>query len=47
MFENDFERLKYYFEKKWANDLQLKQYVDFKVITQEEYKLITDREYQG
>ena len=31
MFENDFERLKYYYEKKWAQKPQLRQYVAFGV----------------
>ncbi|MEK4116586.1 XkdX family protein [Paenibacillus sp. FSL W8-0919] len=41
MFENDFERLKYYYEKRWAQKPQLRQYVAFGVITPEEYKAIT------
>ncbi|AWB45267.1 XkdX family protein [Paenibacillus sp. CAA11] len=47
MFENDFERLKYYFEKKWAKEPQLKLYVKFEVITPEEYKKITSEEYSA
>lgn len=45
MFNNDFERLTYYFEKKWANEPQLKQYVGFGVITAAEFKTITGTEY--
>lgn len=41
MFENDFERLKYYYEKKWAQKPQLRQYVGFGVITTGEYEAIT------
>lgn len=40
MFNNDFERLKYYFEKGWAKEQQLQQYVKFGVITQAEYEEI-------
>lgn len=45
MFENDFERLSYYFEKKWAKEPQLRQYVSFGVITPEEFTLITEITY--
>ncbi|MEF2964921.1 XkdX family protein [Paenibacillus sp. M1] len=45
MFENDFERLKYYYEKKWAKEGQLRQYVSFGVITPEEFELITGTVY--
>ncbi|WP_438347287.1 XkdX family protein [Paenibacillus sp. FA6] len=45
MFENDFDRLKYYFQKKWAEEPQLRQYVAFGVITPEEFTLITDIQY--
>ncbi|RAR41936.1 XkdX family protein [Paenibacillus sp. MDMC362] len=45
MFENDFERLKYYYEKKWAQKPQLRQYVAFGVITSKEYEVITGEAY--
>lgn len=45
MFENDYERLKYYYEKKWAQKPQLRQYVGYGVITPEEYELITGEAY--
>jgi len=45
MFKNDFERLSYYYEKKWAREAQLRQYVAFGVITPEEFTLITDIQY--
>ncbi|RCX22603.1 XkdX-like protein [Fontibacillus phaseoli] len=45
MFENDFERLKYYYEKKWAKEPQLRQYVSFGVITPGEFELITGISY--
>ena len=45
MFKNDFERLSYYYEKGWAKEAQLHQYVEFGVITQEEYTTITGRPY--
>lgn len=41
MFDNDFERLKYYYEKKWAKEPQLRQYVSFGVISPEDFQLIT------
>ncbi|AVV56753.1 XkdX family protein [Paenibacillus glucanolyticus] len=45
MFENDFERLKYYYEKKWAQKPQLRLYVSFGVITPEEFEVITGEVY--
>lgn len=45
MFENDFERVKYYYEQGWATKAQVRQYVEFGVITPEEYKLITGEDY--
>lgn len=45
MFENDFERLKYYYEKKWAKESQLRQYVSFGVISPEDFELITGSAY--
>lgn len=43
---NDFEKLTYYYQKGWANLEQLKLYVAFKVITPEQYTLITGFEYE-
>lgn len=45
MFDNDFERLKYYYEKKWAKEPQLRQYVSFGVISPEDFELITGISY--
>lgn len=45
MFSNDFERLQYYYEKGWAKNEQLKQYVKYGVITPEQYKTITGEKY--
>ncbi|WP_371860428.1 XkdX family protein [Paenibacillus lautus] len=45
MFENDFERLRYYYEKNWAQKSQLRQYVAFGVITSDEYEVITGEAY--
>jgi len=45
MFKNDFERLSYYYEKQWAKEPQLRQYVQFKVITPEQFKTITGTDY--
>lgn len=47
MFNSDFERLSYYYEKKWVSDVQLKLYVAFGVITPAQYKIITGKEYQA
>ncbi|WP_019420203.1 XkdX family protein [Paenibacillus sp. OSY-SE] len=47
MFENDYERLKYFCDKGWCSVTQLQQYVGFKVITPEQYKLITGQKYQA
>ncbi|MEK3836439.1 XkdX family protein [Paenibacillus sp. FSL R7-0128] len=41
MFKNDYERLAYYFAKKWAQEKQLRQYVSFGVITPVEFTEIT------
>ncbi|MEN1985875.1 XkdX family protein [Paenibacillus hubeiensis] len=46
MFNSDFERLQYYYEKKWAKEPQLKQYVSFGVITPDEFEQITDQKYE-
>ncbi|WP_440110403.1 XkdX family protein [Paenibacillus sp. QZ-Y1] len=40
MFKSDYERLKYYYECKWAKESQLWQYVKFGVITEEECYMI-------
>ncbi|MCK9328746.1 MAG: XkdX family protein [Candidatus Cloacimonetes bacterium] len=42
---NDFERIKLYFSKNWCNKEQLRQYVEFNKITQEEYKIICGENY--
>ncbi|MCU6797991.1 XkdX family protein [Paenibacillus sp. WQ 127069] len=42
----DFERLKSYFEKKWATKAQLKKYVQFGKISPEEYETITGEPYE-
>ncbi|GIN38375.1 XkdX family protein [Heyndrickxia oleronia] len=42
---SDFERVKLYYEKKWASVEQVGKYVEFEKITPEEYKLITGLEY--
>lgn len=46
MFNTDFERLAYYYEKKWVNDSSLKLYVNFGVITAAEYKTITGKTFK-
>ncbi|OPA80231.1 hypothetical protein BVG16_05665 [Paenibacillus selenitireducens] len=40
MFKNDYERLAYYYEKGWAKEPQLRQYVQFGVITNDELEAI-------
>lgn len=47
MFNSDFERLQYYFEKKWAKEQQLKQYVSFGVISSHQYEQITGQKYEA
>ena len=42
----NFERVKYYYEKGWATKAQVAKYVQFGVITPEEYELITGEVYQ-
>ena len=37
----DFERLNDFYQKKWATKTQLQKYVQFGVITAEEYEMIT------
>lgn len=45
MFKNDFERLSYYYSKKWAQVPQLRQYVSFGIITAEQFTEITGIEF--
>ncbi|WP_433922814.1 XkdX family protein [Paenibacillus taichungensis] len=47
MFKSDFERLQYYYEKKWAKERHLRQYVSFGVITPDEFELITSQNYES
>ncbi|MEK5418211.1 XkdX family protein [Paenibacillus sp. FSL E2-0274] len=47
MFNNDFERLSYYYAKKWAKETQLRQYVAYNVITPAEFTEITGVEYEA
>jgi hypothetical protein len=46
MFNNDFERLLYYYAKKWAKEAQLRQYVAYNVITPAEFSAITGVDYE-
>ncbi|MDT0123866.1 XkdX family protein [Paenibacillus sp. RRE4] len=46
MFKSDYERLQYYYEKKWAKEPQLRQYVSFGVITPDEFEQITAQKYE-
>lgn len=45
IFANDFERIKYFYDKGWANKTQVGMYVKFGVITPEEYELIIGEPY--
>lgn len=45
MFKNDYERLDYYYKKKWANETQLRMYVSFEVITEEEFTKISGKPF--
>ncbi|WP_082790168.1 XkdX family protein [Paenibacillus sp. GM2] len=47
MFNSEFERLSYFYEKKWVSDVQLKLYVQFGVITAAEFKVITGKDYKA
>lgn len=47
MFNSDFERLSYFYEKKWVSDVQLKLYVQFGTITAPEFKAITGKDYKA
>lgn len=42
----NFERIKYYFDKGWATVTQLRQYVQYGVISQEEFETITGESYE-
>lgn len=42
---NDFERLTLYYEKKWIDNIKLRQYVVFNIITERQYKEITGEDY--
>lgn len=41
----DFERVKFYYEKGWADKNKVKLYVQYGVITTEEYELIVGECY--
>lgn len=41
----DFERIKLYYDKKWATKDQLVKYVEFGKITKEEYETITGESF--
>jgi hypothetical protein len=41
----NYERIKYYYDKNWASKEQLRQYVQFSVITSTEYQTITNETY--
>lgn len=42
---NDFERLTLYYEKKWIDNIKLRQYVVFNIITERQYKEICGEDY--
>ena len=42
---SDFERVKMYFDKEWANKEQVAKYVEYGKITAEEYEQITGEPY--
>lgn len=42
---SDFERIKMYYDKKWATKAQVRQYVVYGKITPEDYTLITGETY--
>lgn len=44
-FKNDCERIKYYYDHGWATLEQVGLYVYYGVLTPEDYKTITDEEY--
>lgn len=39
------ERVKYYYDKGWASKAQVQQYVQYYVITAEDYQTITSESY--
>ncbi len=41
----DFERIKYYYDNGWANIEKVRQYVQYNVINQEEFQIITKEVY--
>ncbi|RJX40046.1 XkdX family protein [Paenibacillus pinisoli] len=41
----DFERVKFYYEKGWAQIPDLRQYVAFNKITPEQFGIITGQDY--
>jgi uncharacterized XkdX family phage protein len=41
----DFERIKFYYDKGWCSKEQLRKYVEFGVITIQEYELICGEVY--
>lgn len=45
VFNSDFERIKFYFEKGWASKEQVAKYVQYGVITSEEYEEIVGEPY--
>lgn len=42
----NFERIKYYYDKGWATITQLRQYVQYNVISPEEFEEITGELYE-
>lgn len=44
---SNFEKVKYYYEKGWAKVAQVKMYVQYGVITAEEYQTIVGEPYQA
>lgn len=46
VFNSDYERLDYYFKKKWVSESQLRLYVQYGVISATEFKAITGNKYK-
>lgn len=42
---SNFERIKFYYDRGWASVSQVRQYVFFKVVTPEEFEIITGETY--
>jgi len=42
---SDFERIKIYYDNKWCNIFQLRQFVEFNKITIEQFKSICGEDY--